>query len=260
MKKISFHPSVLQITYLIIFSILFALIIYTPSLINGPAYLTKRLIIEEETFEGVLLGILLLLSVLIINLYKNEVYKHQEQIKKINHDKKKIEERLNDADKYIGLINVQIQEINSIFNNVNKYPENKNELKKTFRYFSDRVLGIVNTNWVLFRIINLNSQKTIFEHFEARRNFSGNYPRVSNKLIIDKQPVTPFTSVISSPQNLNILVFCIVPVDKIDNDQRVFVQAIINEITKLFVIVNSSYYKKGKEIFIESKTGKHSTN
>jgi hypothetical protein len=40
-------------------------------------------------------------------------------------------------------------------------------------------------------------------------------------------------------------------IDKISNDQRIFVQAIINEITKLFVILNSVYYKRENKIFIE---------
>ena len=41
------------------------------------------------------------------------------------------------------------------------------------------------------------------------------------------------------------------PVDEISNDQHIFIQAIINEITKLFVILNSLYYKKESKIFIE---------
>ena len=35
------------------------------------------------------------------------------------------------------------------------------------------------------------------------------------------------------------------PIDTISDDQRVFIQAIINEIIMLFIILNSSYYKNG---------------
>ena len=202
------------------------------------------MIIEEETIEGSLLGILFVLSILILNLYKHEVNKHKELINKINIDKKKVEKRLIDSDQYIGMINVQIQEIKSIFNNINKYPETKDDLKETFRFFGERVLGIVNANWVLFRIIDNTNHRTLSEQFETRQGYTYDYPHISNKMIIENQLVLPFTFVISNPQNLNILVFCIMPVDKISNDQRVFIQAIINEITKLFVILNSSYYKK----------------
>ena len=58
---------------------------------------------------------------------------------------------------------------------------------------------------------------------------------------MENQPILPFTYVVSNPKNLNILVSCIMPVDKISNEQQLFIQAIINEITKLFVILNSLY-------------------
>ena len=253
MKRFDSHPGFLQILYLIIFVILFAFIIYTPTLINGPLHLTEKLMIEEETIEGSLLGIMFILGVLLLNLYKREVYKHKELIKKIHNDKKKVEERLIDADQYIGMVNAQIQEINSIFKSVDKYPETKTELKNTFRFFGERVLGIVNINWVLFRIIDCNTRRTVIERFETRQGATFNYPQVSNKMIIEKQTILPYTSVISNPRNLNILVLCLIPVEKIYEEQRILIQAIINEITKLFVIVNSSYYKKENEIFNGAK-------
>jgi hypothetical protein len=41
------------------------------------------------------------------------------------------------------------------------------------------------------------------------------------------------------------------PVEKISHDQRIFIQAMINEITKLFVILSSTYYKKESKMFVE---------
>jgi len=253
MKKLNFHPSSLQILYLIIYIILFSFIIYIPKLINGPVHITEKLIFEEEIIEGSLLGILFFLNILILNLYKNETSRQKELIEKINNDKKTTEEKLDDSFKYIGQINVQIQEIKSIFNRTNKFPETKNDFKKTFLFFSERVLGIVNTNWVLFRIINCNTRRTICEQFETRQGFTFNYPHISNKMIIEKQSCSPFTTVISNPENLNVLMCCILPVDKISNDERIFIQAITNEITMMFVILNSSYYKKSNNIFAENK-------
>lgn len=253
MKKIKFQPSFLQILYLIIFIILFAFIIYTPSLIKGPVSLTSKLILEEETFEGFLICILFIMSILIFNLYKREVNKHKELIIKIQSEKKKVEDRLNDSERYIGIMNVQIQEIKSIFNTIDKYPETKDGLKKALNFFGERVIGIVNSKWVLFRIIDSNTQRTICEHFGTRNGYKNSYPHVSNKMIIEKQPIIPFTYIISNPKNLNILVFCIIPIDKISNDQQLFIQAITNEITKLFVILNSLYFKKESNLLFEEE-------
>ncbi len=248
MKKLYFQPQFLQTIYLIIIILLFSVIVVTPKLISSPLYISEKLIIEEEVIEGSLLFILFFLSILIFNLYKHEVYKQKELIKKINYDKKSAEEKLDYSFKYIGQINVQIQQIKSIFNNYNKFPETKNDFKKTLFYFSERVFGITDSNWVLFRIINCNNGKTIKEQFETRHGHTFENPHISNKMIIEKQSCSPFATVISNPQNLNILACCILHTDKISNDERVFIQAITNEITMLFIILNSSYYKKSNMI------------
>ena len=244
MKKPDFHPSFLQILYLTIYIILFSFIIYVPKLISGPVHITEKMVIEEEIIEGSLLGILFFLNIFILNLYKKEASKQKEVIRKINFDKKSAKEKLDDSFKYIGQINVQLQEIKSIFTYNNKFPETKNDLKKNFLFFSERVLGIVNADWVLFRIINCITLKTISEQFETRQGLTNDFPRISNKLIIEKQSCFPYTTVISNPQNLNILCCCVMPNDKISNDERVFIQAITNEITMMFVILNSTYSQK----------------
>src|SRR5674476_345895 len=176
MKKIKFQPSFLQILYLIIFIILFAFIIYTPTLIKGPVSISSKLILEEETFEGSLICILFIMSILIFYLYNREVKKHKELINKINIEKQKVVDRLNDSEQYIGIMNVQIQEIKAIFNSINEYPDTKDGLKKALIFFGERVIGIANSEWVLFRIIDSNTQRTICEHFGTRKGFSYSYP------------------------------------------------------------------------------------
>jgi hypothetical protein len=212
--------------------------------------------LEEETFEGVLICILFIISILILNLYKREVNKHKEIINKISNEKKKVEDRLSDSEQYIAIMNVQIQEIKSIFNTIDNYPETKEGLKKAFTFFGSRVIGIVNSEWVMFRIIDCKTQRTVCEHFGAREGYSNGYPHVSNRMIIEKETILPFSYVISNPKNLDILVSCIMPVDEISNDQQIFIKAIINEITKLFVILNSLYYKKESAMLIDNDIDK----
>jgi hypothetical protein len=256
MKKIDLKPSLLQILYLIIFIILFSFILYTPTLIKGTINITSEFILEENTIEGSLLCILFIMSILILNIYKHDVNKHKGQIDKISNEKKKVEDRLIDSERYIGIINVQIQEIKSIFNSIDKYPETKDDLKKAFIFFGERVIGIVNSKWVLFRIIDMSTQRTSCEQFVTRQGFIYNYPHISNKMIIEKQTIPEFKYVTSNPKNLNILVFCIMPIDLITNDQHLFIQAILNEITKLFIILNSYYYKKEYKMLVDDTAEK----
>jgi len=246
MKKSSFQLSFFQVLYLTIFIILFSIIIFTPILIKHYVNLTEKMIIEEEIAEGILLSILLSLSIVLSFQYKREIYKQKGRIKRIENDKKTSEEKLLDSFKYIGKINVQIQEIKSIYNEINLYPETKNDLKKTLDFLSERALSIVNADWVLFRIINYNNHKTISELYKTRGAASFHYPHISNKMIIEKQSIPSITSIFSNPPNLNIITSCNLSIDKIDNDQRIFIKAIVNELTMLFIIFNSSYYLNGK--------------
>ena len=256
MEKTRVHHSFLQIVYLIIITILFLFIVYTPTFIEGPVHITKKLIIEEETIEGILIGILFILSILILSFYKQEVDKKKAQILSIRNDKKKVEERLLASDQYIGMVNVQIQDIKLIFNNIENYPKTKTELKNMYALFGKRILGITNSNWVLIRIIDSTSQRTISEHFESKSKLTNGYPHVSNKTIMEEKQLLSHISVISNPENLNILVFCILSVDKISNNERIFVQAIINEITKLYIIINSTFNKKVNAIFANNELNK----
>jgi len=250
MKKINFHPSFLQVLYFIILLILFSFIIYTPTLIKGSASINENLIFEEETIEGSLVGILMILGIVILGIYKHEIKRHKEQIKKIDDEKQRVAGRLLVSDQYIGQVNVQITEIESIFNFIDKYPQTKADFNKIFSFFGERVLGIIYAQWALIRIINRNTQKTITEHFQVRPGSTSDYPHVSNKMIIEKQPLSSCTTIISKPDNLEFLVSCTIPVDKISKHQLGFIQAIINEMTMLFVIYNSSNTKKN-EVFSE---------
>ena len=243
MEKIKFRPSSVEVIYLIIYVILFSLIVFTPGLIKGPVYLSDKLFVEEEIIEGTLLGILFLLNILVMNLYKKENARQKMLISKINDEKKSTEERLDESFKYIGQINIQLQQIKSIFNNHKKFPETRNDFRKTLFYYGERVFGILDVNWVLFRVIDSETRRTIHEQLETRHGFTCDYPHISNKTIVETQTCSPYWLVISNPGNLNLLVCCILPVDKINNDERVFIQAITNEITMLFIILKSAYYK-----------------
>ena len=256
MRPFHHRTSFLQKIYFLLYVILSAVIVLTPVLITGSVSITEKFIIDEEIFEVVLLGILFSLSLVIFRFYKQEAARQDELIQKMINEKKSAEEKLFVSMKYIGKVNVQIEEIKSIFNSTNAYPETKNDFKKAFRYLSSRVLGIVNTPWALMRIMDSKSRRTISECFETRQGFSGRYPRVSNKMIVEEHSETPLTTVMSNPHNLNILVCCTMPDVKINNDQRVFIQAIINEITMLFIILNSSYYKNENPKYGEKSIAK----
>jgi hypothetical protein len=255
MKKEKTDPSFLQVIYMVVFLILFGLIIYIPHAFSNPLHITKRLIIEEEFIESFLVIVLFLLNLFILGLYRREVARQKELIIKINNDKKSADDKLNDSFRYIGKVNVQIQQIKSIFSSSDRFPRTRSDFKKTLLFFSERVFGIVNSNWVLFRIIDSTTRKTISEQFETRNGTPVEYPHLSNRMIIEKQSCSPYTTVISCPGDLNILVCCTLPVETLTNEERVFIQAITNEITMIFIYLNSAYYREGEALPVKDAAG-----
>jgi len=89
--------------YLIIFIIILILIINTPLLISSGIS-----IFNEEIVKVFMLLILLILSLIVYYLYRNELNKNYQQ--------------LDDALNYIGAVK-------EIFNDLNKFPESKNDFK-----------------------------------------------------------------------------------------------------------------------------------
>jgi len=251
--KINIYHSFLRAFFIVIILVLFCLIIYTPAIIISPVHITKKIIFNEEAIEGSLLGLFLIICVLILYLYKREVIKQEEIIQKINNDKPKIKNILCVSNQYIRMANVQIQEVNSIYDNIKNYPKLKAELKKTFSNYGLKILRAIHTDWALIRIINSNTHCTIFENINTRDNLKIKCPHISNKTIIENKQLVSYSSVIYNPKNLNILVLCVLSVDTISNDERIVVQSIVNELTKLFVIINSIYFKVDKKIYSVEK-------
>jgi len=88
----------------------------------------------------ILLVLFLIFGYLTNYLYKKEVKKYEDYINNLDSIQRGIEEKLNDAFKYIGTINLQLQEIKSIFAKNDKYPETKEEMKKIEYYMAEKIL------------------------------------------------------------------------------------------------------------------------
>jgi len=217
----------LENLYLSVLIILVGLIIATPYLINDGFS-----IFDEEVMEVVVSALLFGVGFLIYTLYKREIARHQ----------KSLDATLN----YIGNLNLQISNIKSIFNSMKKYPESKNEFKLMLRFLAQRALGIVGSEWLLLRIIEINNTKTLAEHFQARGKVTLVRHEISNKNVVDKY--CPSCSVVESDQeNFDIQVFCVVSKEKVSEDQRILLKAIVNNLAMLYLIFTSEHYKNTRE-------------
>jgi hypothetical protein len=235
----------LEGSYIVVLAILFFLIISTPYLITDKASLTNNILINEELVEGLLIALLLVISYVVSVRYRKKLVKYRGQITALSVKKADVESRLADAFKYIGAVNVQIGEIQSLFLSLDKYPEDNKGFKNSLSFLAQRVFGIVNVDWVVFRIVNVDSLKTVREYSETRGAAAGLKHNISNKSLVGTKAVDGCTVISSGQKNLTIRVSCIMPSENLTATQKGLVETIVNALEMLFIVFASQYYRKG---------------
>jgi len=187
-------------------------------------------VFSEELIEAAALIFLSAAGYLAHSFYQKELKSHQQ----------KLEEAFN----YIGAINVQIGQIKAVFDDVPKYPENKNDLKDILKGLIDKVLGIVNADWTLFRVIEISSGRTLTEYSRARGKAVLLKHEISNKDLLDDVSLDNCTVIKSRQKNLDIKVYCVIPVKSISKNQKILIKAIVNDLGMFYLIFSSVYYQK----------------
>lgn len=229
---------ILERTYLLILVAIFLLIVFTPYIIHS-----GFTVFEEQSAEVAIIILLFTVGYAVLSLYRKEAAKNLKDINRLTKDKGALENRLTEAFKYIGTVNIQIQEIKSVFSDVRKFPENKKDFGSILQFLADRTLSMVNTGWVIFRIIDTKNLNSLGEYSETRGNSVLPRHKISNKTLVSSRKLKDFTVVGSGHENFYIKTFCIIPKTKLSRDNEVFIQAIVNQLEMLFLISTSIYYR-----------------
>jgi len=222
--------------YATVLAVILLVAVLTPFLAEGTT------LVREEYAEVTLLTILLSAGYVTRHLYKREAARATLRIADLEGGKRSLEGRLDEAFRYIGSLNVQIQEIEAIFTSISKYPETRQESKKALRFLSEKVLGVVAADWVLVRIVDRARVRTLAEQWTPRRR-DAVQPSVSNGDLINRTTPENYTVVESSQDSFSINTYCILP-EPLERRQRILVEAIANQAEMLFLIFSSKYYKE----------------
>ena len=234
----------LRTGYVAILTLLFFSIVSLPYLMKGDLSLRGSLIVEEEIFEGVLIALLILVGYLVSRMYKKELDKYLQEVEQLAISKRNLQNRLNDAFKYIGEVNVQIQGIKTVFSTLNKYPENRKDFGKILCLLAQKSLEIVNVDWIMLRIINTNNLRTLREHSRARGSAILLKHSISNRAMVSNEAIDDCSVVVSDQDNLIIKAFCVLPTEELTASQKTLIKAIVNELEMLFIIFSSEYYRE----------------
>ena len=244
-KQIKKKFRLIQASYIILLSFLFLLIVCTPYLITKDMLLKHNILVAEELIEGLLIAALLVVGYFVMSLYREERNTYRSSFKELAFKNADAEGRLSDAFKYIGALNVQIEEIQSIFSSLKKYPTAKKDFKNSFQFLSERVLSIVKTDWVIFRIIDEDNLRTVSEYSKTRGKAVLIKHEISNKSIVSTAMINGCSIISSDDTNLSVKLFCIVPSENLTKTQQNLIKGIVNTLEMMFIMYTSQYYKKG---------------
>ena len=189
--------------------------------------------LREEIFESLILFVLLIFAYAANLLYSREV-------SRLRRYQVNLEDRLQETFKYIGSVNLQMEEMRQAFANFKKYPESKKDIRTVFVYFSEKILSMVNADWVILRIINVKNARTIREDKFVRNNDGKAVLKIENKEILaGKKRLNDCSIIHSDQENLNIKACCILPIKLDDKDQEFFIRSMINQLEMLYIVFSS---------------------
>jgi hypothetical protein len=228
----------LERTYFSVLVAIFLLIVFSPYIIRSGFTL-----VEEEIAEVAAIALLFTVGYVALFLYRKEAAKNRDELNRLKQDKGVLENQLSEAFNYIGTVNIQIEEIRSVFSDIRKFPENKKDFRYILQFLAERTLNMVNAEWALFRIIDTQNLDTLHEHSETRGNAVLLKHKISNKELTSNEKSEGFTILGSGQGNFHIKTFCIIPKKKLSRDQEVFIKAVVNQLEMLFLIFISIYYK-----------------
>jgi cell division protein FtsB len=230
------RTTLLEGIYLMTISLLLATVVATPVFIRHHLFLSEKIIVQEDMLEAGLIVILLLIAHFLSRVYKKELEKYRQKTCQLTRDNSDLSCRLTDAFKYIGGVNVQIQEIQSIFCDRSSYPATGREFKAYLAKYARKLLGMVNTDWVLIRVIDKSELRTAVEHFESRNTANVAIKGISNKAVAANQAIDGFSVVASRHENSAIICACAFPKKRLEEEEKILVEAVTNQIEMRYLI------------------------
>jgi len=228
----------LERIYVLILATIFLLIVFTPYIINSGIT-----VLEEQLVEVATIILLFSAGYAVLFLYRKEADSNLNKINRLKQDKGALENRLTESFKYIGTVNIQIQEIRSVFSDIRKFPENKEDFNYILQFLANRILCMVDAEWVFFRIIDTQNLITLREYSETRGNAVLPKYKISNGELASNKKLKGFTVMTSGQANFHIKTFCLIPKTKLSSNSETLIKYVVNQLEMLFLIFTSIYYR-----------------
>ena len=222
--------------YLLVLVLLLLSVIAMPLIIRHGVSVAHRIVIEEQSLETVLIVLLFGVSFFILKGFRRALGAYALAVSRAGMDKSRLLSRLSDAFSYIGAVNVEIKEIESIICGVEHYPQTKREFKVLLDQLGGRVMAVADASWLVIRMISRSSGRTVKEHFVEARKGALPSATIGNREILEGRRVDGFRAIGPRQQNLDLLTVCILPETSVSEEDVVLITAIANQIEMMFLI------------------------
>jgi hypothetical protein len=233
--------TVQKLKFLIVFylgALVFLLlsVIAMPVAIQHGFSVNREFIIEEEILETSLIVILFWISYFILRGLKHTLKAHERTVDRAGKENSRLVSRLVEAFSYIGTVNVELQEIQSILCGVERYPQTKREFKLFIDDLATKAMTVAGTPWVVIRIISRCKGRTVKEYAIVRPKDVLPSATMGNREILEDLHVEGMMKIGSRQKNLDLLTVCILPTIQLSEEKYLLVTAITNQIEMLFIL------------------------
>lgn len=240
MKNINkFNAMIALYVAVMFFVLLFVLAV--PLTIQRNLTITQELIIKEEIIETALLAMLFGVSFFILKRFKSTLNSYEKEFNRIGKEKSKLLSRLADAFRYIGTINVEIQEVQSILKSLDNYPTTRKEIKVLVNYLITRTMIIGKSSWVAIRMIDKRSGKTVYEDKVVRSGRKFPAAIIGNRELLENNRVPGLMTIITNKKNANLITACILPEVECSDEETILIKLIIDQIEMYFLLYHRDF-------------------
>jgi hypothetical protein len=222
--------------YLLVLVFLLMCVMAMPLIIRHGLSVANHFVIEEQNLETALIVLLIGVSLFILRGFKHTLGDYERAAKRAGMDKSRLMSRLADAFSYIGTVNAEIKEIESIICGVTHYPQTKREFKQILDQLGGKVMAVAGSPWLVVRMISRSSGRTVKEHFVEAHKGALPPATVGNREILEGRRVDGFRAIGPRQQNLDLLTVCILPVTPLSEEDIVLITAVANQIEMMFLI------------------------
>lgn len=214
--------------FFFILAINFIAIALVPLLVRKPVFGLS------ENFIIFILTLILLITAYIVNGF------YLKELRRLRIYQLNLEDRLQETFKYIGSVNLQMEEMKQSFSGFKKYPQNKKDIKTVFNYFAEKILSAINVDWVVLRIIDTNTKHSLRDERYSRGEKKTDFKKFDNSdLLKNNYQEDDFVIVRSDQDGFYLKTCCILPGSLKGSDQDFFVKSVVNQLEMLFIIFYS---------------------